>query len=335
MLTEQQRLERRKGIGASEIGMIARVSNHGNLYDLWAEKCGLVEPKEDTDETLAGHFLEEGAARFYEYKTKRRTWTPKATYVAKTWPFARATPDRLVLRKNAPDRFPDYVFPFEYSDRIAEIKLAGRWAKGWDFSSNEGLPEGVICQVQWQMMVIGIHECDVFAVAGTQPRIFEVSFDESMAKDLLAIAEEFWVKHVLTGTPPEPDGSEAADRAIRAKWARDNGAMLPATPYARDLVDNLRELKRREKEAKEATDRVAQILKLHIGDASGIDGLCTYKANERGNVAWKEVADQFLTLALAAAGDELGASVLRSEFDRLCAENRGTPARKLLLKGEK
>jgi putative phage-type endonuclease len=318
-LTAVQLAQRQLGIGSSEIPVVAGVSPHGNKFDLWAEKCGLKPANDAGVEALVGQFFEDGAAQLYSHLTGKRLRNPRRTYQHRDRSWMVATPDRFELAASV--REPDGsksggALAVGEDESILEIKVPGRWAQGWDFNADAGLPHHVECQVQWQMAVTGLHAANVFAVAGTEPHIFEVAYDPETVAYLIALGEEFWA-HVESRTPPEPDGSEACDRALRLKWAKDRGVMLPATPYARGLVEDLRVQRKKAEEAQKAADIIEQHLKLHIAEAAGIEGLCSWTANAAGAVLWKNVA---------MAGNPP---------PELIAAHRGPQARVFRLKGAK
>lgn len=315
-----------RAIGSSEIGIIARVSQHSTIHDLWLEKTGLSVRAEndDTPAQLVGQYLEEGAARLYEHMMGCRLRNPGKTYVHPLHEWCVATPDRIE----------------EYQTRIVEIKLPGRWARGWDFRVDDGLPANVLFQAQWQMEAIGIHANDVFAVAGTEPHVFSVEYSAEMAADLLTLGDEFLRKYVIPCVPPPPDGSEAAGKAIAAKWKQKSKNMLAPTPYARDLVEQIRELKAKAKAADTAAKLKQQEMCALIGDYAGFDGLCTWQADSVGKVAWKGVAEAYRSgLEMACRdGSEIGAKAMRligESHEQLLAMHRGEPPRKFLVKGEK
>ena len=94
---------------------------------------------------------------------------------------------------------------------VLEIKTAGEHgAKLW----KNGVPLYVTCQVQHQLAVTGkqlAHVCVL--IAGHESRLFEIKRNEFLIEQLIKQQRRFW-QHVENDTPPPPDASESAGKAI-------------------------------------------------------------------------------------------------------------------------
>ena len=265
---------RRAGIGASDIPVIAGESPYRSAIELWATKTGrVVEEVDDEQAELfeIGHLMEPVLLEIYERRTGRHPKRVHRMLAHRDVPWALAS-----LDAQAPVR------------RAVEAKWsnATRW-------HGEGIPDDVLCQVQWQLFVTGWQVADVVALVGRAPRIVEVPRDQGMIDNLYRLAAEFW-GHVTSGTPPAPDGSESARLTIARLHPVDDGTYLPATPDLVELVDLYRSAKATAKSAEDAEKGIGNALRAVIADAAGIEGLCTLrKSADSTRVNWPAVASGY------------------------------------------
>jgi putative phage-type endonuclease len=281
--TEAWLAARRGGIGSSDIAMIAGESPYRSALELWAEKTGRVvaEPDAETAELFEiGHLMEPPLRAIYERRTGRHvTRMPRMLAHAEIpWAFAS-------LDGRAPVR------------RAVEAKWsnATRW-------HGEGIPDDVLCQVQWQLFVTGWDVADVVALVGRSPRVVEVPRDQTFIDNLYRLAVEFQ-GDVDSDTPPEPDGSESARKTIARLHPVDDGTYLPATPDLVELVDLFRSAKTAKTTAEDAEKGIGNALRAVIADAAGIEGLCTLrKSADSSRVNWPAVASAYRALLDDLAG---------------------------------
>jgi putative phage-type endonuclease len=266
---------RGEGIGSSDAPIIA--GERAGLLELWALKAGLIDrPEIDADTQRLfdwGHRLEDDIAEAYTAETDRPLRRVNRMLAHPAWPIARASLDRVSARRG--------------ERRIVEIKNTRslRWEQG------EPVPGDVQAQVQHQLWVTGYDVADVAVlVAGSDFRIIEVQRDDGFIADLEYLERELWA-HVESRTPPAVDGSESTRRTLARLHPRDDGTYLPATPEFEELVAHLRAAKVAAKTAADAEATVANALRAVLGDASGIEGLVTYRKNaDSTRTNWPAVA---------------------------------------------
>jgi predicted phage-related endonuclease len=191
---------------------------------VWADKLGLIPP-ESFAESDMGHLFERPLLEHYSRKTGVALTYPE-TMIHPLHKWVSATPDGLA------------------SDRVVQVKVVGaNMAHKWD----AGVPEYVVCQVQWEMMVTGMPLAVVVAcVGGTDYRALDVPADLEIQETLLDLGRTFWEGHVLTGAPPDPDASEACRKALSARHRKHSAELVPAS---RELIEMAREHKRLGKQA--------------------------------------------------------------------------------------
>ena len=286
---------RRAGIGASEIPIIAGESPYRSALELWAEKTGRVKPVPDAETAELfelGHLMEPVLLEIYERRTGRHPKRVRRMLAHPDVPWALAS-----LDAQAPVR------------RAVEAKWsnAARW-------HGDGIPDDVLMQVQWQLFVTGWDVADVVALVGRAARVVEVPRDQGWIDDLYRLAAAFW-ERVESGIPPKPDGSESARRTLARLHPADDGSILAATPDLVELVDLYRSAKAAKTAAENAEKGTGNALRAVLRDASGIEGLCTYRQSaDSTRTNWPAVASAFRQLVTGHPEDELDSIVdLHSE----------------------
>jgi len=263
-VTPEQREARRSSLGASEIAAVAGIDPFRGPWDIWAEKMGfdIAEPVAGSD---MGHLFERPLLEYYSRKTGVALTYPE-TLIHPIHRWVSATPDGLA------------------SDRVVQVKVVGaNMAHKWD----AGVPEYVVCQVQWEMLVTRRPLAVVVAcVGGTDYRVLDVPADTELQETLLDLGRTFWEGHVLTGAPPDPDASEACRRAVAARYRKVSSDMLPAS---RELIEMAREHKALGKQIgglEKQRETIGNALRLAIGERSGFEwdtGRCTWAPDKNGN----------------------------------------------------
>lgn len=301
---------RRRGIGASDIPAIVGESPHRSALEVWAEKSGRIAPEPDVEQAELfeiGHLMEPVLLALYERRTGRHPRRVHRMLAHPDVPWALAS-----LDAQAPVR------------RAVEAKwsTSSRW-------HGEGIPDDVLMQVQWQLFVTGWDVADVVALVGRSARVVEVPRDQGMIDDLHRLAAAFWGR-VQSGIPPEPDGSESARRTLARLHPVDDGTYLPATPDLVELVDLYRSAKVAAKAAEDAEKGIGNALRAVLRDASGIEGLLTYrKSADSTRTNWPAVASAFRQLVTGHPDDVLDSIVdLHSETaqgPRVLRLSKGSP----------
>lgn len=268
-LSERQQDMRMTGVGASEV---FDVINGG--ITTWARKVGQAEEFEGNTLTEFGQRGERilGEAWMDRHAVEGvRIYTP-GTLRHRQHEWALASPDRVVARPGTgrPAR-EDWL-------RLLEMKWVFFSSAEYGEGADE-IPERHLVQTQWQMEVADIDDDTLVACVNGDYREYPIRRDRELAGMLLEIVGRWWQDYVLARTPPPVDGSEAYTEYLRRRHPRDQGPLLPATAEAEALVKRLREAKAATKAAETAESEAANQLRALIGDAAGIEKLCTWKSN--------------------------------------------------------
>ena len=263
-MTPEQREARRSSLGASEIAAVAGIDPFRGAWDVWAEKMGLdiAEPVAGSD---MGHLFERPLLEYYSRQTGiALTYPQTMRNPLETW--MSATPDGLA------------------DDRVVQVKVVG---KDMAFKWDNGVPEYVVCQVQWEMIVTRRPLATVVAcVGGTDYRARDVPADRELQKTLYAIGRDFWFDHVLSGVPPDPDASEECRKTIAARSRKHLAERIPASQELIALAYQYKQLGTSITSLQEEREAIGNTLRLAIGERSGFEwesGRCTWKPDKNGN----------------------------------------------------
>lgn len=266
-LTPEQLAARRHTLGASEIAAVCGLDPFRGPWDVWADKMGL-DIRQPFAEADMGHLFERPLLDHYSRTTGVVLTYPPETMIHPVYKWVSATPDGLA------------------SDRVVQVKVVGaNMAYKWD----AGVPEYVVCQVQWEMFVTGLALAVVVAcIGGTDYRALDVVADSEIQETLLDLGRTFWEGHVLTGVPPDPDASEACRKAISSRHRKVSADMIPAS---RELVEMARKHKMLGvslASLKEEREAIGNALRLAIGERMGFEwdtGRCTWAPDKNGDRA--------------------------------------------------
>jgi len=262
------------GLGASEIAAACGIDPYRSPLQLWLEHTGQCEPFAGNEFTEWGLLVEPALLSWYEGRhvlEGEEFHRPESSRYHEDHSWARATPDAIVLGS---------------SERTVQAKNVGyRMAHRWD----QGPPDYVEVQCQWECLVTGLRRSDVVAsVGGTPPQLWTVWRDEAMIADLLAVGERHW-RHVRDRTEPRTTHHEdwAAHLARRAK---SRGFIVPVDSVDPNLLEEWRAstlaLKSAEKRSDLAKNRVRRFLA--DANADGMetsDGMAMWKPDRNGKRA--------------------------------------------------
>lgn len=285
-LTEKQRALRAAGLGASEVPVALGLSHFQSAAELAAVKRGELPPFEGNQFTHWGQRLERTIAE--EWIDRHRAegvsiFTP-GTIRHPTCSVLLASPDRVVV--------PDGRRAREAWLRLLEIKaLSVRRAEEFGDAADD-IPESFIVQTQIQMEVCDLdHATLVPLIGGNDYREYPQTRDRELGGNLVQFVEKWWADHVVQGLPVPVDGSEAATSYLRRRYPAEHGPLLDPTPEVEALVARVRAAKVALKAAEDAEAAATNALRQVIGEAAGIAGLCTWKANRASQKTdWAQVA---------------------------------------------
>jgi putative phage-type endonuclease len=282
-LSNRDQQVRATGIGASEVAPILGIVP--GAIDVYARKVGEAPDFEGNDLTEFGHRIEDVIGDGYVARHQGVRIYKPGTLRHPRFDWALATPDRVVappgVGRPAREAWLD----------LLEIKTVFFSGSEYGEAGTGEIPEKHLVQVAWQLAVADMPHATLVALVNGSYREYPVKRDPELEGLLLQAVEKFWVDQVLARVPPAIDGSEAYEAYLRRRHPKDVAPPLPRTPEAEEVVQRLRLAKLATAEAEKAEAEAKQQLLALVGDAAGIDGLCTYRANKPSEKTdWEAVA---------------------------------------------
>ena len=262
--------DRGGGIGASEAAAVLGVSPWKTPYALWAEKAGLIEPDNISENEWIkwGHRLEGVIAEAYAEESGRSVarW-PQFTvqrHPEHEWMFC--TPDAFQVDDSR-------------GQGVCQIKTAGTFlASEWE----EEPPVQYQVQVQHELAVTGMAWGTLVVLIGGQRLLwFDIDRNENFIATLIDAEREFW-RRVIEQDPPPVDGSDATVDALKKLYPTDNGDAIALPPEAIAWDARLVEVKQSQKDLDRERNLLENRIKETLKDATaGVlpDGTAyTYKS---------------------------------------------------------
>lgn len=271
-----------QGIGGTDVAAIVGVNPYRTAIDVYCDKLGLSEPREETRAMRLGKRLEPVLIAEYSLETGLEALPWQALLRHPTVPWMLGTPDARLV-----------TLP-----RGLELKTAGgRQAHRWGEPGSDDVPDEYLCQVAWYMAVADMPEWDVAVLIGGQDfRVYHVERDAELEAALIERATDFWHRHIVAQVPPPLDGSPSSRRYIEARFRRNVAPLLQATIDQQDILDELVQARCRRLEAEAVEAELETRVKALIGEAEGIQW-------PLGRVTWRASKDSTRTdwAAVAAA----------------------------------
>jgi putative phage-type endonuclease len=284
-------LEKRKHyITGTDAGKLIGVSPYGGKFAVWLDKMGRAAPVVETPAMKAGKKFESAILQTYaeEMNCKLEHVDGYQLITCDKYPRLGASLDGWNH---------DLQIPVDAKN----IKWKNeKWGDAW----TDQFPEYYKAQLQVQMMVTGAtfaHLAVMFS--GQDFFIYSMEYDEDMAQKILDASDEFW-PFVDHDKMPEADGSDEATEYIKSAFARgDDAAVKEPTEEILEALKGLQRAKLDEKDAQDRKTEFENRIKVYMGDATSIKGVCTWKNNKDSvKTDWEQVAS--VALASMSAEDQ-------------------------------
>ena len=284
-------LEKRKHyITGTDAGKLIGVSPYGGKFAVWLDKTGRAAPVVETPAMKAGKKFESAILQMYaeEMNCKLEHVDGYQLITCDKYPRIGASLDGWNHDLQVPVDAKNIKWKNE------------KWGDAW----TDQFPEYYKAQLQVQMMVTGAtfaHLAVMFS--GQDFFIYSMEYDEEMAQKILDATEEFW-PYVENDQMPEADGSDEATEYIKSEFARgDAAAVKDPTEEILEALKGLQKAKLDEKDAQDRKTEFENRIKLYMGDATAIKGVCTWKNNKDSvKTDWEQVAS--VALASMSAEDQ-------------------------------
>lgn len=245
MTHEQWLKERQGGIGGSDISAILGLNAYKSKLDVYHEKVAESVEDVQNEDMLRGTLLEDFVAQMYSKLSGDEIRKPKRKiFRHRNYDYIRASVDRFYGKES----------------NILECKTSAKKI------THDNIYPSWVCQVQWYMMVLGKSTSTIVwcCPPGFSVEWLEIPADKEFQKYMLKEAKAFWNDHVLARVAPEPT---TADDIAKA-YPTSKEETIAADEDMMNLLGNYAELRKREKEIKEAKDQVADAIKMYMRDCA-------------------------------------------------------------------
>ncbi|MDY7044400.1 YqaJ viral recombinase family protein [Virgibacillus sp. M23] len=244
--------ERTKGIGGSDASIILGLNKYRTPFELWLEKTGQTNIEDTAGEAAYfGNLLEDMVAKEFEVRSGKKVRRNNFMLQHPQHSFIMANIDRKVVGENA----------------LLECKTASMFlAKDWD---SEEIPEAYLVQVQHYLGVTGYEKAYIAVLIGGQKFVWkEIERDDELIQMIFDAEVHFWNHHVLGNNPPALDGSSAAERFLKERYAEsDPDKVIDLSFSYKEKLDNLLELKQNIKQLQELAKQTENQIKNELQDA--------------------------------------------------------------------
>lgn len=259
-------------ISASEVAAILGLSPWQTPMDVWVRKSGIVEDT-SSNATRRGHMLERAIIDRWWAELPTADKSRQGCVIGPTLqdepirrsdvPWICARPDALIK-----DLYP--AVPPGWR-AVMDAKSARSLSEdyGWSITL-DGVPAHYAAQLAWQCAAAMVHVAHL-AAYGTQRdewRTYRLTISDAHQRTIIAAVADWRERHLLTGTPPTADGTDAWSEHIRRLYpGRTQMPDMVATAQDRALARDLARVRARIAELSREAKALEQALQLRMGDA--------------------------------------------------------------------
>lgn len=313
--------ERMAIIGGSDAGTIAGFNPWATPFDLYMEKKGIVQPRDETPEMRAGTLLEPAIATQYAKAIGEDDYylKPIDLIIHPAHKFIVGHPDRYVFARNNGDA-PRHGLEIKSTNPFN----MGDWGEEW----TDQIPKMYLMQVQQYMGIDGLDYYDVavtaygrdiinllFNMPGdvipdsilealskmARPQFYRVFRNEQVIDPLFELEIDF-KRRLDEEDPPEVSAGERTREYLNQKFPKDMGVEVvveKGDSFLQTLID-LRDARQKLAELEDIESGLKNRIMNRMGEASKL-------ISPIGTITWKTSKDGEKTdwekIALAAGAD--------------------------------
>lgn len=257
--------QRKKGIGGSDAAAVAGLNRWKSAVEVWLDKTGQGEPKEQNEKMYWGVVLEDVIAQEFEKRSGKKVKRYNSILQHPEHEFMLANVDRLIIGERAG----------------LECKTSSKFFS--DQWTETVYPQEYYLQCQHYMAVTGLSKWYLAVLLnGSEYREYEIDRDEEVIESLIKIESDFW-KLVQDGIPPEPDGSKASTEIIKKMYPEAKNTEEILLPNeAEELIKQYNQASELEDIASKQKDEASNKLKAMLKDSE--TGRCSGAV-----VRWKNI----------------------------------------------
>ena len=254
-------LDRKLGIGGSEIAPIMNLSPFATPLDVYRDKMNpAVIYEEESEDLKRGARVEKYILQEYSEVNNCALETNLPPFIDPKYPFMRGNVDAKLVGENV----------------IVEAKSTKCPIAKWE----EGIPEYYRTQVAYYAMLSNAERVDVPVLfSNWQYACFTYWRDLEYEARIRQAVIDFWNNHILAGIPPEPSTpAELQEVYPKLEIAK----TIKADSDIREKVNIWQETSLRRRELEKREERLKIEIQSFMGDASVLDaGFCKVALKER------------------------------------------------------
>jgi putative phage-type endonuclease len=270
MITKQQQEERKMGIGGSDMPIIMGLSSYKTPYQLYLEKTGLIESKQETNEFQYWGNQLEGIVRDEFAKRHNVLVETPETIVHPFYDFLRGNIDGFVPEHNA----------------VLEVKCSSSYMSNhWGEDGSDIIPMQYLVQVAHYCAITNADKAYIAVlIGGNDYREYTYHRDAQLEQHVIDAAKKFW-DCVQNKIPPEA----AKEIDLRLMYPKhDPNKVKTIAPEVEEQLTTLSETRFKIKQLSEVEDQYKFNIMQFMQDAECLvnaDGqpIVTWKANKRGS----------------------------------------------------
>ncbi|MGD8113822.1 MAG: YqaJ viral recombinase family protein, partial [Sphaerochaetaceae bacterium] len=239
---------RKEAIGGSDAAAILGLSKWSSPLSVYADKLGLVPPKEDNEQMRQGRDLEEYVAQRFAEQTGLKVRRENHILVNDEIPWMHANIDRRIT-----------------GELIGlECKTTSVYNRT-DFEGGDVPPEYYV-QCQHYMAVTGWATWYLAVLVLNKGfYVYKVDRNEDDIAALIESEKAFWNNHIILRIPPQPQENDS--ETLSKMHPVDDGDFVPLYASSQVLRDLLRK-KEQAKNLKKEIESLENEIKAVLGDAS-------------------------------------------------------------------
>lgn len=251
-------MERTKGIGGSDSGIVLGLNKYKTPFELWLEKTGRVTPEEiDSEAIYWGNQMEDVVAHEFMKRTGKKVHNDNFMHFHPEHPFIFANVDRLL-----------YGEPAVLECKTASAHLSKLW-------QDDEIPDTYLTQVQHYLGVTGLDHAYIAVLIGGNRFVYkEIQRDDDLIKMIFDSEVKFWNDYVIADVAPPLDGTSAAEKYLKEKYERaaDEKEII-LSDDSKDLLAEYMQLKGTLKPLEDRQKEIENLIKSQLKDAEkGISG---------------------------------------------------------------
>lgn len=241
---------RSKSIGGSDAASIIGLNQYCSPYSVWADKLGMIPPKEDNESMRQGRDFEDYVAKRFCESTGKKVRRENSILYNPDFPFAHANVDRLIVGEDA-----GLECKTTTSLNLKKFK-------------NGEYPAHYYVQCVHYMMVTGAKKWYLAVlVFGSKFMWFEIERDEDEIATLAKSEKDFW-ELVESKTAPIVDGTDSTTNTINTIYAdTENSDSVSLFGFDKDL-ETYMALSAQIKALETLKDECANKVKAFLGNSS-------------------------------------------------------------------